>query len=128
MNRNFFWKLGPAGMFWLATVSATIGLQTPASAATPQQCATLKALLNAMIAIERTAQDESFALSKQLPVLATALLYLEVKYKEIDKADFRNIQQVGTQLSTSAAALTKDFDAQVKVLNDSVSVVGDLCR
>jgi len=114
----------------LAAVSAVTAFPASAiaAAATPQQCAALKELLTATVANERTAQDQSLALSRQPMRLSAALVSLQLKYRQIDKADFKDIESVGSQLEESAAALTKDFDATINTLNSSLTVVQQLCN
>jgi hypothetical protein len=119
---NFFRKLGA-----VAVLSAAIALPASASAATPQQCATLKALLNSTATIERTVLDQRKVLSAQPAVLAGALLALQAKYKGLGEGDFRGIRDVSTRLDDVSTALAEDFDARLKVLDASVTVVGELC-
>lgn len=119
--------LGKLGAIRVAILSAAIALPASASAATPQQCATLKALLNSTATLERTVLDQRKVLLAQPPILAGALLALQAKYKGFDETDFRGIQGVGTRLDDVSTALTGDFDARLKVLDASVTVIGDLC-
>ncbi|TSD85625.1 hypothetical protein FFK22_026640 [Mycobacterium sp. KBS0706] len=120
--------LGKLGAIRVAILSAAIALPASASAATPQQCATLKALLNSTGALERTLLEQREVLLAQPPSLAGALLALQAKYKGFDEADFRGIRDVTTRLEGVSTALTGDFDARLKVLNDSITVIGELCR
>ncbi|MGO4127798.1 hypothetical protein AB4Z01_25615 [Inquilinus sp. YAF38] len=121
---NFSRKLGAIR---LAILSAAIAIPASASAATPQQCATLKALLTNTGELERTVLDQQKVLVAQPPVLAAALLALQVKYKGFDEGDFRGIRAVSTRLDDVSTALTGNFDARMKVLYDGINVVRDLC-
>ncbi|MFE0754179.1 hypothetical protein ACFW16_09520 [Inquilinus sp. NPDC058860] len=126
MNINFRERLAGAGAVCLAILSTAIAI--PASAATPQQCATLRTLLNNTATFERTVLDQRKMLLAQPAVLAGAILALRTKYERFVDDDFRGIETVSGRLDGVSSALTGDFDARLKVINDSVTVVGELCR
>jgi hypothetical protein len=125
---NFVKLLGAGWAFPLAVLSAAITFPASATAATQQQCDTLKTLLRNTVEFEKTVAAQGVAVTRQRPILAGAALALQAKYKELDKADLQGILDVADRLGASAEALDKGFDARVKVLNDSVTVIGDLCR
>ena len=132
MLNNFRERLATGRIFRSVVLSAAIAFPASARAATQQQCDTLKTLIRNEVEFEKTAGTFGVAVIRQSPILATAVLALQVKYKalgkEIDEADLKDILGVVDWLKDTPQVLDKGFDARVKVLNDAVTVIGDLCR
>ncbi|WP_225768505.1 hypothetical protein [Inquilinus sp. Marseille-Q2685] len=129
MTCNFRERFGAVGAVCLAILSAVIVFPFSASAAaTPQQCATLRTLINNTTTFEKTVLEQQKSLLALPAILAGKVMALQVRYEGFAKDEFRGIETVIERLHGISSALSEGFDGRLKVLDDSVTVVNDLCR